>query len=155
MGTKARPGGMGSSARSKPGTTRRARTTPVRRSGKSPKSVDGYIGSLSGWQREVIAKLRDIVGRAAPESSLSIKWGQPVWEDHGPFAYTRAATNHVTFGFWRGTQLHDPHGVLEGEGDRMRHLKLASISDVRDDVITAMVESAVELNRTHGTPTRR
>jgi hypothetical protein len=143
---------MGSSATTKAGTTRPARTTAARRSGKS---VEGYLGSLSGWQRKVIEMLRDIVGRAAPESSLSIKWGQPVWEDHGPFAYTRAATNHVTFGFWRGTQLHDPHGVLEGEGDRMRHIKIAGLDDLRADVIAKLVTSAVALNRAHGSPTLR
>lgn len=151
MGSKARPGAAGSSVARMAGAQQR-KAAPPRSSGNT---VDRYVRGLTGWQREVIERLRDIVGRAAPESSLSIKWGQPVWEDHGPFAYTKAHTNHVTFGFWRGTQLHDPDGILDGEGDRMRHIKLRSVTDLRLDVLAGMIKSAVELNRTHGTPPRR
>ncbi len=66
-----------------------------------------------------------IVQKAAPEASESIKWAQPVYESNGPFAYIKAFKNAVNFGFWRGVDLDDPQGLLAGDGDKMRHVKLS------------------------------
>jgi hypothetical protein len=41
-----------------------------------------------------------------------------------PFGYVNAFKAHANVGFFRGTLLSDPAGLLEGEGKRMRHVKL-------------------------------
>jgi hypothetical protein len=41
-----------------------------------------------------------------------------------PFAYVNAYKAHAAVGFFLGAQLADPAGLLEGEGKRMRHVKL-------------------------------
>lgn len=41
------------------------------------------------------------------------------------FAYVNAFTAHVNVGFFRGAALPDPHGLLEGTGKSMRHVKLS------------------------------
>ena len=40
------------------------------------------------------------------------------------FAYINAFKRHVNVGFFRGAELADPGGLLEGSGKRMRHVKL-------------------------------
>lgn len=40
------------------------------------------------------------------------------------FAYVAAFTAHVNVGFFHGADLPDPHGLLTGSGQRMRHVKL-------------------------------
>ena len=40
------------------------------------------------------------------------------------FAYVNAFKAHVNVGFFRGTDLADPNGLLEGTGRFMRHVKL-------------------------------
>jgi len=40
------------------------------------------------------------------------------------FAYVNAFTDHVNVGFFRGAELHDAAGLLEGTGKFMRHVKL-------------------------------
>ncbi|MEO8308700.1 MAG: DUF1801 domain-containing protein [Pseudomonadota bacterium] len=40
------------------------------------------------------------------------------------FAYVNAFSTHVNVGFYRGANLDDPAGLLEGFGKRMRHVKL-------------------------------
>src|SRR5690606_5281892 len=99
--------------------TRKAAAKPARGGGK--KSVAGYVAALAGWRKQAAQRLRDVIRSAAPGCSESFKWGQPVYEDHGPFCYFRANADHLTFGFWRGEELDDPFGRLEGTGDRMRH----------------------------------
>jgi hypothetical protein len=115
-------------------------------------AVDAYVERLEAWQREVIQRVRRLVREMAPEAAESIKWGQPVFERGGPFAYVRPAGSHVTFGFWRGAELDDPSGVLEGAGDRMRHVKLHEAAEIDEETLGAFVRHAVALNHRHGNP---
>ncbi len=119
------------------------------------KSVDDYIASLDDWRGEVVAAIRDVVLSAAPEARESIKWAQPVYEVDGPFAYVKAFPRSVNFGFWRGTDLDDPDGRLDGDGDRMRHVKIASLADVDALRFAAWTREAVALNREKGDPSKR
>ena len=40
------------------------------------------------------------------------------------FGYVNVFKAHVNVGFFRGAELADPHGILEGTGKLMRHVKL-------------------------------
>jgi hypothetical protein len=41
-----------------------------------------------------------------------------------PFGYVNLFKDHVNVGFYRGVELADPAGLLQGTGKRMRHVKL-------------------------------
>lgn len=118
-------------------------------------SVDDWAKKLTGWQADALKIIRALVTRHAPDATLQMKWGQPVWEHNGPFAWLRPAAKHVSFGFWRGAELNDPDGHLEGEGDRMRHLKMTSAADLKALPIEGFLKQAVALNGTNGDPTKR
>jgi hypothetical protein len=118
------------------------------------KSVDDYVAQHSDWRREVLESVREAIRSAAPEARESIKWAQPVYESNGPFAYFRAFQRSVNVGFWRGAQLDDPDGRLEG-GDRMRHMTIREGEPVDRDLIRGWVTQAMELNARDGNPTQR
>jgi hypothetical protein len=44
--------------------------------------------------------------------------------EDAPFGYVNAFKDHVNVGFFNGSALEDPAGLLEGKGKRMRHVKL-------------------------------
>jgi len=44
--------------------------------------------------------------------------------DGAGFAYVNAFKAHVNVGFFRGAEIADPEGLLEGTGRFMRHVKL-------------------------------
>jgi hypothetical protein len=44
--------------------------------------------------------------------------------EDAPFAYVNRFKSHVNVGFFHGAALEDPAGLLEGNGKRMRHVKL-------------------------------
>ena len=119
----------------------------------SSSSVEEYIAGFDGWRKQVLLQVKDLIDTAAPQSTAAIKWSQPVWEDHGPFCYMRVHANHVTLGFWRGADLPAPRGFLEGEGARMRHIKLTSTDQIRKKLVLELVRAAVKLNRAEGSPT--
>lgn len=118
-------------------------------------NVDDWARKLNGWQADALKIIRALVTRHAPDASLVMKWGQPVWEQNGPFAWLKPAAKHVSFGFWRGAELIDPEGHLEGDGDRMRHLKVTSAEDLEELPIEGFVKQAVALNDDKGDPTKR
>jgi len=117
-------------------------------------TVDEYIADLDGWKGEVVALVRKIILNAAPEAEESIKWAQPVYELNGPFSYMKAFKNSVNFGFWRGVDINDHAGLLQGSGEKMRHLKLTGMEDINEEVFTDFVKQAVALNLEKGDPTK-
>jgi hypothetical protein len=119
------------------------------------KTIDEYIDGLGGdWRAATVTELRRVVDDAAPDARATIKWAQPVWESNGPFAYVKAFGRSVNIGFWRGVQLDDPAAILEGDGDRMKHVTLREGDEVQADELAAFVRQAVELNRELGSPAR-
>ena len=78
-----------------------------------------------------------------------------MWESGGPFVYVKAFPRSVNIGFWRGAQLQDPAGILEGSGDRMKHVAIRSADTIPADAIRAWVREAVALNAEQGNPTMR
>ena len=120
----------------------------------SEKSVDDYITGLDDWKGEVVSAVRSIIRNNAPEAKESIKWAQPVYEINGPFCYIKAFKNSVNFGFWRGVDIDDPGGLLQGSGEKMRHVKLTSLGDVNEKVFSGFVKQSVGLNLVKGDPTK-
>lgn len=57
-------------------------------------------------------------------------------------AYVNAFKAHVNVGFYRGAFLPDPAGLLQGEGKRMRHVKLRPGEPVDTAALEALIKAA-------------
>ena len=121
----------------------------------TPKTVDAYIDALPQPQQDTAAAIRKAVMGADSEMTGSIKYSQIVFEVGGPVAALKAHPKHVTLTFWRGATLADPSKALQGDGDRMRHIRFTSPADVTTTVVAGLVREAVKLNRELGDPTMR
>lgn len=53
-------------------------------------------------------------------------------------------TNHVNLGFNKGTLLEDPHKLLAGTGNLIRHIPVAKPGDYRNEKVKTLTKSAVE-----------
>ena len=62
--------------------------------------------------------------------------------DDAAFGYVNVFTAHVNVGFFRGAEIADLHGLLEGNGKFMRHVKLRPEDDVDAAVLTELIEAA-------------
>ena len=58
------------------------------------------------------------------------------------FAYVDAFKAHVDVGFFRGAELADPEGLLEGNGKFMRHVKLRPQRAVDASALRKLIEAA-------------
>jgi hypothetical protein len=58
------------------------------------------------------------------------------------FAYVNAFKAHVNVGFFRGAEIADPKGLLEGTGKFMRHVKLSPERAVDTAALTKLIQTA-------------
>jgi hypothetical protein len=57
-----------------------------------------------------------------------------------------ANKNHVLLIFSRGAEFTDQYGLLEGEGDVSKHIKLTSTADLNQAALRDYVQQAVQLD---------
>lgn len=58
------------------------------------------------------------------------------------FGYVNAFETHVNVGLFRGAEIADPEGLLEGAGKFMHHVKLSPGRDVDAAALTKLIETA-------------
>ena len=117
------------------------------------KTIDAYIEKHPDWRGEAMRSVHALILETVPGIKSSIKWAQPVYESGGPMIFIKGASKHISVGFWRGAELADPQGLFDGDGDRMRHLKLKSAVLPRAQLV-AWIQEAVSLNALNGDPTK-
>ena len=65
-------------------------------------------------------------------------------KDNEIFGYICPMTDYVRLGFYYGGTLPDPKGLLQGEGKRLRHIKIYSRSEVDRPEIRRLLKAAVQ-----------
>lgn len=58
------------------------------------------------------------------------------------FGYVNQFKAHVNVGFFRGAEIADPDGLLEGTGKFMRHVKLRPGQHINSTALTKLIETA-------------
>ncbi len=58
------------------------------------------------------------------------------------FGYVNAFTTHVNVGFFRGADLADPAGLLQGTGKRMRHVNVTPGELIDEVALAALIAAA-------------
>ena len=53
-------------------------------------------------------------------------------------------TNHVNFGFNKGTLISDPHGLLVGTGQLIRHIPIDEPKDYRNKKVKDLILAAID-----------
>ena len=110
---------------------------------KAYASFDDYMEDQKPRNRAIIRALRRFVKRTAPGLQEAVKWGNGCWVgSRGPVAYVYSATGYVQFGFFRGSSLRDPRGLLEGTGEYVRHIKVHAPSEIDERAFTSLLKEA-------------
>ena len=59
------------------------------------------------------------------------------------YAYIAAYGKYVNLGFYHGVALKDPAGLLEGAGQRLRHIKIKSLADADRKELGSLLKAAL------------
>jgi len=96
----------------------------------------GELGAIARQWFEVMRACGDDVRELMHD-------GQPTaCVDDAAFAYVDAFRAHVNVGFFKGAEIADPDGLLEGAGKFMRHVKLGPDRDVDTTALRKLVQAA-------------
>ena len=110
---------------------------------KAYASFDDYLEDQGSKNQGIIRALRKFVKRVEPGLTESVKWGNGCWiGKNGPVAYVYSDTGCVQFGFFNGSSLKDPKGLLEGKGRYVRHTKVHAPSDIDEKTFAALLRQA-------------
>ncbi len=94
------------------------------------------LGTLAYYWFEVIRMCGDDVREVLHDGHPTACVGDAA------FAYVNAFSAHVNVGFFRGAELVDPAGLLEGTGRYMRHVKVRPDSYVDASALAALIDTA-------------
>ena len=115
---------------------------------KAYASFDAYEQDQTPRNQAIIRALRRFVRSAQPRLIESVKWGNGCWvTESGPVAYVYSGANWVQFGFFRGASLLDPHGLLEGKGQYVRHIKVRTAAGIKRQAFSALIKQAAAFRK--------
>jgi hypothetical protein len=115
---------------------------------RSYASFDEYLKAQSPGNQHIIRALRQFVKRVEPKLSEDVKWGNGCWIGrNGPVAYVYSDTGYVQFGFFRGSSLRDPKGLLSGKGQYVRHIKVHDRAAISERAFAALLRQAARVRR--------
>ena len=100
------------------------------------KNNSGDLGALARQWFEVMRNCGDEVREILHDGCPTVCLGD------APFAYVNAFTEHVNVGFFQGAALPDPARLLEGNGKRMRHVKLRLGAATDSASLRKLIEAA-------------
>jgi uncharacterized protein YdeI (YjbR/CyaY-like superfamily) len=108
--------------------------------------VDAYIEKSAEFAKPILNHLRELVHRASPEITETMKWSAPFFEYNGVLCFMMAFKQHCGFGFWKAGTLPDPHGLIKDEGNAGSIGKLTTLADLPDDdILIWYIRQAMEL----------
>lgn len=106
-------------------------------------TVDRYIDALGPELSHIAQAARAAIDAGLPEAESAIKWAHPTWSlGTHPVCCLKAATAHLTFGFWRGASIADPSGRLRTGGEVMAHCKLRTLDDIDPNLFADWLNQA-------------
>ena len=118
-------------------------------------SFDEYLDAQTPRHRTLLRALRKLVKRVAPDLEESVKWGNGCWlKGKTPVSYVYCGPHHVQLGFFAGSALEDPKGLLEGGGKFVRHVELRKTADIDERAFAALLRQAARQDRRAPQPSR-
>jgi hypothetical protein len=115
---------------------------------KAYAGFEEYLADQSPENRAIIRALRRFVRRVEPGLTEAVKWGNGCWiGKSAPVAYVYSDTGLVQFGFFRGSSLTDPKGLLEGKGQYVRHIKVRDAARIDERAFAALLRQAAGARR--------
>ena len=110
---------------------------------KRDPAIGVWMHKDSGELRAIAQRWFEVMRACGDDVRELLHDGHPTaCVDDAAFGYVNAFTAHVNVGFFRGAEIADPHGILEGTGKFMRHVKLRPDQDVDAAALTELIETA-------------
>lgn len=110
---------------------------------KHEAAIDAWLDARRGELGDMARRWFEVMRACGPDVRELLHDGHPTaCVGESAFCYVNVFTAHVNVGFFLGAYLSDPHGLLEGTGKFMRHVKLRPGQPIHETALRQMIESA-------------
>ena len=109
---------------------------------------DARVQEIAERLRQLIVGIYpDVVEVAWPKQRIaSYGVGPKKMSEH--FCYIGIHRDHVNLGFYRGAELADPGGLMEGTGKKMRHVKVRDMVELDRPSLGDLIELSLDERKT-------
>ena len=108
--------------------------------------IDAYIEKSAEFAQPVMAHLRELIHKACPPVTETLKWSMPSFEFKGILCGFAAFKNHCTFMFWKQS-LMETDAFPKNKTAMGSFGRITSLKDLPSDkVILGLIHQAMELN---------
>lgn len=111
--------------------------------------VDSYIKKSADFAKPILSHLREVIHKACPEVTETVKWGFPHFEYKGVICSMASFKAHCAFGFWKAAVMSDPEKILKTkQSAAMGQLgRISKLNDLPSDkILIEYIKEAVKLN---------
>jgi hypothetical protein len=106
-------------------------------------SIDRWLRERAGELGEIAQYWFEAMRKCGDDVQECLHDGHPTaCVADAAFGYVNAFKAHVNVGFFRGAEMADPNGILEGTGKFMRHVKLGPGRDCDAAALSRLVRAA-------------
>jgi len=111
-------------------------------------AIDAWMDEQPDELAAIARAWFDVMRRCGDDVRELIHDDQPTaCVDDAAFCYVDAFTAHVNVGFFCGSELADPAGLLQGTGKFMRHVKIRPGRPVDEQRLMELIEAAYNKTR--------
>jgi hypothetical protein len=106
-------------------------------------AIDAWMREHSGELGAIAHRWFEVMRKCGDEVREVFHDGCPVaCLGDAPFGYVNVFRSHVNVGFFHGAALPDPAHLLQGDGKRMRHVKLTPGTAANDTALNRLIDMA-------------
>lgn len=111
-----------------------------------PSAVRPIVLAARKTVKTAAPKAREIAYQGGPPRSKSAMWKLARYADEaGNVVGIGTFADHASLFFYRGVQLEDPKGLLQGTGKEFRFITLKTAADAQRPAVKQMVQKAFKL----------
>jgi hypothetical protein len=114
---------------------------------KSVQTLVDDIRFVSEINYEIVEAVRALVKKSFATSSEEVKYGGILFTSDVQFGGVFAYKAHVTVEFGSGAKITDSFGFLEGTGKGRRHVKLTSVSQIKEKKLAQYLLLALQASK--------
>ncbi len=126
------------------------------RDGRTPSQlISNHIAELADWRGKMLARLRTLILKTAPDITEEWKWGTAVWSHNGLVCSAGAFKDHVKLNFFKGASLKDPKGLFNSglDAKATRAIDFNEGDDIDESALKDLIRAAVVHNMSSGRST--
>jgi hypothetical protein len=110
---------------------------------KRDPAVDAWMDQHFGQLGAIAQRWFEVMRACGDDVRELLHDGHPTaCVDDAAFGYVNVFKAHANVGFFRGAEIADPHGMLDGNGKFMRHVKLRPEHGVDSAALKRLIETA-------------